>query len=180
VTLDVSGLVRGLKDLFEGTDGYPAGDAEAGQRWAEIYRAYAGAALAGPTAPVADSLQGAEARLAGALAAAFTAARAAGAASLATLTPLADAAFVSFWLGPPVAFVTPPPPAAPAVVGVVTAAPPGVLSPGLSAVLGTAGAKDATAAQQATSIAAVLDRWTRTVLVLNTPPGPPAPPVPLT
>jgi hypothetical protein len=176
--LDRSRLADGLAGLFEGTGDYPDSDAEAGRRWAEIYRTYAGGAAAGPTSPSDGSLGDAEARLAQALAAAFTTAKAPDA-GIATLTPLVDAAFVAFWLGPPVAFVGPPPPAAPTVVGVVTVAPPGVLSSGLAGVLGAAGAMEATAAQQARSIAAVLDGWTRTVLVLNTPPGPTAPPVAL-
>ena len=179
MTLQVSDLAKDLEDLFEGTGGHPADDAAAGRRWAEIYRAYASGATAGPTAPLATSLQAAEATLAGALAAAFVAARAAASASLATLTPRLDAAFVGFWLAPPVALVAPPPPAAPTVIGVVTVAPPLVLSSGLAALLGAAGARDATAARQANAIAAVLDGWTRTVLVVNTPPGPTAPPVPL-
>jgi hypothetical protein len=179
VALDGSALADGLTDLFEGAGGHPVGDAEAGRRWAGSYRAYAGDAAAGPTAPLAASLQSAEATLARALAAAFTAARTA-VAAVATLTPLVEAAFVGFWLSPPVAFVTPPPPAAPAVVGAVTVAPPGVLFPGLADILAAAGANDATAAQQATSIATLLDGWTRTILVVNTPPGPTAPPAPLT
>lgn len=179
MALDRAALADTLKDLFEGTAGHPVSDAEAGRRWAELYRAYASHATAGPTVPLAASLQAAEATLGEALAAAFIAARTASAAA-ATLTPLVDAAFVSFWLSPPVAFVAPPPPAIPAAVGMVTVAPPGVLSPGLAGVLGAPGAKDATAAQQASSIATVLDGWTRTVLVVNTPPGPSAPPVALT
>jgi hypothetical protein len=179
LALDGAALADGLKDLFEGTGGHPGSDAEAGRRWAGIYRAYANDATAGATAPLAASLQGAEATLAGALAAAFTAARTT-VAAVATLTPLVDAAFVGFWLTPPVAFVTPPPPAAPAVVGAVTVAPPGVLSPGLADILAGPGANDTTTAQQATSIATLLDGWTRTVLVVNTPPGPTAPPTPLT
>jgi hypothetical protein len=178
LALDRAALADSLKDLFEGTGGHPVSDAEAGQRWAGIYRAYASHATAGPTVPLAASLQAAEATLGEALAAAFTKARTAGAA--ATLTPLVDAAFVGFWLSPPVAFVAPPPPVVPSVVGTVTVAPPGVLSPGLAGLLSAPGAMDATAAQQASSIATVLHGWTRTVLVVNTPPGPSAPPVALT
>ncbi|MGE5287146.1 MAG: hypothetical protein ACM3ML_08100 [Micromonosporaceae bacterium] len=182
MTLRSSDLAEALKDLFEGAGGYPASDAEAGQRWAKAYRAYAGAAIAGPTAPLAASLQAAEAVLARALGDAFTAAKKAGTAGLATLTPLVDAAFVAFWLTPAVAFVTPPPPSPPAITGVVTVAVPGVLSAGLAGPLAAGAGPDATASQQAQDIAAVLDGWTRTVMVVNTsitPPAPPAPPVPL-
>ena len=191
--LDRSRLADGLTGLFEGTGGYPASDADAGRRWAEIYRTYAGRAAAGPTSPSDGSLENAEARLARALAAAFTTAKAPDA-GIGTLTPLVDAAFVAFWLGRPpevsaVAFTTPPPPDLPApppptFAGMVTAATAGVLSPGLSDMLTAPGAMSATAAQQARSVATVLDAWTRTaVRVVNTPvspPGPPQDPVALT
>jgi hypothetical protein len=185
VTLESSGLAGDLEKLFTGTDGYPASDDEAGQRWAKIYRAYASSAVAGPTAPSDTSLRDAAARLARALAAAFTTAKAPDA-GIATLTPLMDAAFVAFWLGrppevPAVAFASPPPPDPPApppptFTGVVISATTGVLSPGLSEVLTAPDARSATAAQQARSIATVLHDWTRNeVLVVNTPMIPPGP-----
>jgi hypothetical protein len=183
VPLIVSDLADSLNDLFDGTGGYPADDPEAGQRWAKVYRAYAAAALAGPTAPLNASLEAAESTLAGALSMAFKAAKEAGEAGAATLTPLVVSAFVSFWLLPPVAFATPSPPAPPTIAGVVTVAVPGVLPAGLADVLAAGTAEGATTSGQAQSVAATLDSWTRTVLVVNTPlvpPGPPAPPIGLT
>src|SRR5215207_7590289 len=108
--LKASDLAVGLQSLFEGGGGYPADEAEAGQRWAKAYKDYAAAAAAHPTAPVAASLTAAEVTLAEALADGFTAAKAAGPGGLAALVPLLDAAFVAFWLTPPVAFVVPLPP----------------------------------------------------------------------
>lgn len=181
--LNVSDLADSLNDLFDGIGGYPADDPEAGQRWAKIYRAYAAAALAGPTAPLNASLEAAESTLAGALSAAFKAAKEAGTAGVATLAPLVDTALVAFWLLPPVAFATPSPPAPPTIAGVVTVAGPGVLSAGLPGVLAAGTANGGTTSRQAQAIAATLDSWTRTVLVVNTPlipPGPPAPPIGLT
>ena len=84
-------------------------------------------------------------------------------------------------LAPPVAFALPPT-GPPTMTGVVSAAPPGVLTGALGARFLAGVAQQASAAQQAQALAAVLDGWTRTVLVINTPvtpPGPPLPPVPL-
>jgi hypothetical protein len=173
--LKVSDLSDALRELFEDADGYPADDTAAGRRLAEAYKDYAAAAVAGPTAPVALPLTAAEATLAGAIATGFTAAKNAGLGGLAALLPLLDAAFVKFWLTPPVAFVIPIPP--PVVAGVVTIAPPGVLSAGLAGPLAAGANLGVTAAQQAQLLAAVLDTWTRTVIVTNTPVTPPGPPV---
>ena len=181
--LNVADLADSLNDLFDGTGGYPASDDEAGQRWAKIYRTYAAAALAGPTAPLDASLEAAEGKLAGALSAAFKAANEAGVAGVVTLTPLVVTALAAFWLQPPVAFVTPSPPAPSTIAGVVTVAVPGVLPAGLAGVLAAGTAEGATTSGQAQATAATLDSWTRTVLVVNTPlipPGPPAPPIGLT
>jgi hypothetical protein len=174
--LTPSDLSDGLEDLFEDTGGFPADEAEAGKRWAKAYKDYAADALAGPTTPVAASLTAAEATLAEALAAGFGAAKAAGPGGVATVVALLDTAFVAFWLTPPVAFVAPPLPP-PAIAGVVTLAPPGVLSGGLTGPLTSGTGEGTTAAGQAQLLAAVLDTWTRTVMVLNTPITPPGPPV---
>lgn len=168
-------LSDALTDLFEGSSGYPEDETEAGQRWADTYREYAGSALAGPTSPLSSALTLAGNTLAGTLAGAFAAAKAGG--GIPALTLALDSAFVAFWFSPPMAFEQ-----GTTMAGVVTVAPPGVLSGGLTAAFaaGLAPASDAPA--QATLIAGVLDAWTRTVMVVNTPlspPGPPLPPVPL-
>jgi hypothetical protein len=159
--LKVAGLRDALQKLFEDADDYPADDTAAGQRLANAYKTYAADAVAGATAPVALQLTAAETILAGALAAGFTAAKNAGPGGLAALLPLLDTAFVSFWLTPPVTFLVPIPP--PTIAGVVTVA--------------SGASQNATAAQQAQLLAAVLDIWTRTVIVTNTPVTPPGPPV---
>ena len=177
--LRATALADRLTSLFTDAD-LPATEAEAGRRWARLYREYAADAAAGPTTPVATSLGAAEAPLAGALAGAFAAAKAAGPGGIATLLEKVDAAFVAFWLTP-VTFVTPPT-GPPAIAGVVTVATPGGLASGLAGPLADGAGKGLAADQQARSLASVLDGWTRTVLVVNTPltpPGPPAPPVPL-
>jgi hypothetical protein len=173
--LKVAGLRDALQKLFEDADDYPADDTAAGQRLANAYKTYAADAVAGATAPVALQLTAAETILAGALAAGFTAAKNAGPGGLAALLPLLDTAFVSFWLTPPVTFLVPIPP--PTIAGVVTVAPPGVLSAGLAGPFASGASQNATAAQQAQLLAAVLDIWTRTVIVTNTPVTPPGPPV---
>jgi hypothetical protein len=180
--LNRSSLGQGLKDLFEGKPDFPSDEAAAGQRWATLYRQYAANAQAGATRPLTASLTAAEGILGNALGGAFTAAKQAGLAGLGVLTPLLDAAFVAFWLAPPVAFANPPPPTPPAIAGVVSVAPPGVLAGLLAAAFAAGGAPGVTAGQQAEAIATALDAWTKTVMVINTPvtpPGPPAPPVPL-
>ncbi len=175
MALDKTSLTNALQDLFEGHNGSPQNETEAGTKWANIYRQYAAKAMAGPAQPLAPSLNGAGTKLGGALAAAFTTAKAAGPAALAVTL---DGAFVAFWMSPPVAFA----PAAPTTAGVVSLAPPGVLAPLLSAAFLAGIAPGITAARQAQAIAAILDTWTKTIMVINTPitpPGPPAPPVPL-
>jgi hypothetical protein len=174
-------LASALKDLFEGAGGHPADEAEAGRRWAAAYRSYAADAVAGTTAPLNASLRSAEQTLAGTLARGFATAKAAGPGGAAALAAIMDAAFGAFWLTPPVAFAIPRT-GPPTMTGVVSAAPPGVLTGALSALFLTGVAQPASAAQQAQTLAAALDAWTRTVLVINTPvtpPGPPLPPVPL-
>lgn len=174
-------LASALEELFEGEGGYPVDEAAAGRRWAGAYRSYAAQARAGTTAPLDVPLTGAEQTLAGTLAGAFTSAGAAGPGAVTALAAAMDAAFVAFWLTPPVAFALPPI-GPPAMTGVVSVAPPGMLANALSALFLAGVAQQASAAQQAQALAAALDGWTRTVLVVNTPvtpPGPPLPPVPL-
>jgi hypothetical protein len=181
MALSSASLAGALGDLFEGAGGYPAGEADAGQRWAEAYRSYAAKAVAGTTAPVNVALTGAEQTLARALAGGFTTAKAAGPGGVAALAAVLDGAFVAFWLAPPVAFAIPPT-GPPTMTGIVSVAPPGVLATALGALFLAGVAQQASAAQQARALATVLDAWTRTVLVINTPvipPGPPLPPVPL-
>jgi hypothetical protein len=180
--LNPSTLAQSLQDLFEGENGFPADEAAAGQRWATLYRQYAANAQAGATRPLAPSLTAAEATLGNALGSAFAAAKAAKLTGLAVLTPLLDTAFVAFWFAPPVAFANPPPPAPPAMTGVVSLAPPGVLAGLLTAAFAAGGAPGVTSTQQAQAIATALDTWTKQVQVINTPvtpPGPPLPPAPL-
>jgi hypothetical protein len=167
--LDPGALADGLTALFDGRDGYPRTTAEAARAWAARYRTYVGAARAAATAPLPAALDAAESGLADRLDQVFTAAR--GGAAGAVASGL-DAAFVAFWSAPPVTFAFPGPPA---VSGVVTLAPPGVLGAALGARLAAGTATAATAAAQARALAAVLDGWTRTVVVVNTPPGPSAP-----
>jgi hypothetical protein len=170
-----------LTDLFAGADGFPSTEAAAATAVATIYRTYAADAAAAATRPLAPLLSEAGHTLASALAAGFAAAKSAGPSGVATLGLAMDAAFVAFWFAPPVAFAFPVT-GTPSIAGVVTVAPPGVLAPALTALFLSGAASGQTATQQAQALATVLDTWTRTVLVVNTPvtpPGPPAPPVPL-
>ncbi|MBI3803958.1 MAG: hypothetical protein HY282_09390 [Nitrospirae bacterium] len=183
-------LSDGFKDLFEGKDPaapgetrFPPDPTEAGKKWAAVYRSYAEGAQAGVTRPVAAILSAAQNMLAIALAAGFSSAQAAPPpAAIAGLAVAMDLAFVAFWLAPPVALAAPLPPAPPTMAGIVSLAPPGVLSISLIALFAAGPSQKKTAAQQADAIATLLDGWTKTVMVINTPitpPGPPLPPVPL-
>ena len=169
--LSTTSLENDLAALL-GTDGNPGSAADAGDAWAKAYSGYASAATAGPTVPLTPSLQAAETTLAGSLRSAFEAAQAAGPGGQAVVLSAFDAAFVAFWLTPPVAFATPP------VTGVVTLAPPGVLAGALASVL-AAGMGGAGADDQAAALASALHAWTGTVMVVNTTPAGPQPPVPL-
>jgi hypothetical protein len=168
MALNPESLTDGFTALFEGRDGYPATTGAAAAAWAALYRGYASAARAATTAPSPAALATAEENLVGTLDRAFARARDTGASGLAGDL---DKAFVEFWLEPPVTLADDPP----TVNGVVTAAPPGVLGPALAAVFATGIAQRRSAAAQAGALAAALDAWTRTVVVVNTPPGPSAP-----
>lgn len=166
-----TGLTQSLSDLFSGSPGYPADAGQAARAIAAAYKSYAANALAGTTTPVALSLEGAQSTLEASLASAFQGAQAAGAAGLSALAAALDAAFVAFWLTPPVAFAAPP------ITGVVTMATPGLLQSLFSALFESGVSTQASAPRQASSLANLLDTWTRTVVVTNVPP-PPAVPVP--
>jgi hypothetical protein len=159
-------LGDGLAALFEGRNGYPASTTEAAKAWAAIYRGYAAAALAGAAAPLAPGLAAAESALAGQLDTIFKRARDG---ATGTIAGDLDAAFVAFWLTPAIQFASPP------VTGAVTVAPPGVLGPALAGVFAAGAAQGNSAADQARAMAAAIDAWTRTVVVVITPPVPPAP-----
>lgn len=167
-------LANQFKDLFQGKS-FPENETVAGQKWAGIYRAYTENAAAGPTLPVAPLLITAETTLATALASAFTTAKAAPVPSaIATLSAMLDVAFVSYWMSPPIAFSTLP------ITGVVSLAPPGVLTSLLTAFFIAGANQDKSASEQANDLSTVLDTWTKTVMVINTTPTGPLPPVPLT
>lgn len=100
MALDQGALKNGLLAL---TASFPTSYSDAGRRWAEAYGAYAAAAMSSING--VPNVTGAIAVLASKLAGAF----ASGAAA-----PAMDAAFVAFWLAPPVAF-------AGAFPGVITA-----------------------------------------------------------
>lgn len=183
-------LSNGFKDLFEGKDPsqpgkkvFPPDATEAGKKWAGIYKKYAEGAQAGATQPLAPLLLAAQNTLAGALTAGFTAAQSAPPpTAVAALAAALDVAFVAFWMTP-IAFATPPPPAPPTMTGVVSIAPPGVLTGLLIGMFTTGVLQKKSAADQADALATILDAWTKTVMVVNTPvtpPGPPLPPAPLT
>jgi hypothetical protein len=179
--LDKSPLANGLRDMFEGKPEFASSESDAAQTISDLYRQYAGNAVAGPTSPLSVSLTGAGTALSQALKGAFTAAKSAGPAGVTALGVALDSAFVAFWLAPPVAFATPPT-GPPTIAGLVTVAPPGILAPGLTALFTSGVAQKASAGDQADALAALLDAWTRTVFVVNTPvtpPGSPSPPAPL-
>jgi len=183
VALGKSKLQDPLKDLFEGTNGFPSTRAKAAKDLAAIYRTYATDAAAATTTPVVAQLTTAGDTLASALEAAFKAAEAAGPPGVAALSLAMDDAFVAFWMKPlPMKFAFPTT-GVPTIGGLVAVAPPGVLSLGLTSLFLAGAAGGPTAAQQAQAMATILDTWTRTVTVVNTPitpPGPPTPPIPLT
>jgi hypothetical protein len=162
MALDETGLADALTAVFDGRDGFPESAAAAGRAWAGCYRGYAGKAQAGPSIPVPAALDAAGKALADRLAGVFDTVRTGG-----SLAAGLDEAFTGFW--PPVGF------ASAGVAGVVTLAPPGVLGTALAATFAAAVASGGTARAQAGAVAGVLHSWTRTVVVVNTPPGPWAP-----
>jgi len=170
-----SSLNQSLRDIFEGVPSYPLDAPEAGAKWASAYANYASTATAGGTLPVPLSLNGAKNTLASALSAGFTAAKeAAGPDGLATAAAALEAAFVAFWFAPPIQFAAIPP----LVTGVVSTALPG-LGIALSPIFAAGVVQKASAAQQASAVAAALHAWTKTVQVTTTGPSGPNPPVPL-
>jgi hypothetical protein len=181
MALNPAKLAAPLGDLFQGKPVFPKDTAEAGQKWAALYREYAQGAQAGATFPVAPALAAAETALAKDLGNAFKSAQDAGIAGIAVLLPLLDAAFLKFW-ATPIPFVAPPPPAPPSMAGVVTPPVPATLATLMAAVLPAGLAPGASPSSQANAVSAALDAWTKSVTVVNTPvtpPGPPLPAVPL-
>jgi hypothetical protein len=182
MALDKRKLQDPLRDLFEGTHGFPSTTAKAAADLSDIYRTYVTDAAAVKTQPVAALLTTAGNTLASALDAAFKTAEDAGPPGVAVLCLAMDKAFVNFWTKPsPMKFVFPTT-GNPTIGGLVAVAPPGVLSLGLTALFLAGAAGGPTAEQQAQAMATILDTWTRTVTVVNTPitpPGPPTPPIPL-
>lgn len=148
MALDPTNLASGLIPIFGGTDNFVT----AGLAWASAYKSYAQVANAGVFLPTFTGLE--EGILATALAGAFAAGIAAP-----NLTPEAmEAAFIAFWLTPPVIFGA----------GVVTAA-----APGLAALIRATfpiNILAVSAPAAAAVIAVAIDTWTRTVAV--TIPGP--------
>lgn len=177
MALDSNELRDALTDMFEGKGGFPESSVAAAKRLAGIYQLYASAAEAGQTRPVVASLVGAAEALASVVGAALDAGKAAGPEGVPALGIAMDKAFVAFWFMPPVALVFPTT-GTPTIEGIVTTALPGILGPALTSLFERGVSTGATAAQQAQAMAVYLHDWTRTVMVLNTPPGPPA--VPLT
>ena len=178
MALDKPTLQDALRDLFEGKPAFPASKADAAADLAAIYRAYAAGAAAATTTPVIVALTARAATLTSALETAFTVAEDAGPPGVVALGIAMDTALVAFWTAMPFAFAGPP-----VIGGVVSLAPPLVLGPALTALFLAGAAGGPTAAQQAQGLATILDAWTRTVTVVNTPitpPGPATPPIPLT
>lgn len=162
MTLSKDGLKDSLSALFAGavaSGGYPTTDAAAGQRWGDLYAAYAKDAKAPPTEPVAGEVTTAGGALATALASAFAAARDAGPPHYLTLVASMVTAFTAFW--PPIHFVSTTPPATGQA-----ASPPGTLTNDLKDFFAAGPSSDAAA--QAESLSAILHAWTKSVTVINT------------
>ncbi len=173
MALNATDLTSPLGKLFLGTDntaGYPTTAADAGTRWATIYRGYASHATAGTTLPVSGDITAAADVLATRLRDAFTAALAATPPHYPALVGAMVSAFDLFW--PSVHFQTPPPPAAPTVTGVAKSPPAQQLTTDLTTFFVTGNpasgqGRDADTAAQ--SLATILNEWTKKVLVTNTP-----------
>lgn len=125
---------------------FPATHSEAGKRWAQAYGDYAAAAMS--LAGGSPIVQGAVDALGGVLGNLFAGGLAA---------PAMDAAFVAFWLAPPMAFAGPFP-------GVVTAVPS---VPGLAGVFASNVEGKASADAAMGAIAAALHAFTLTVIVTD-------------
>ncbi len=167
MTLDQTALKNAFSRLFRGLDGYPAKVSDAGPVWAKLYASYAKAAVARTTVPLAASIEASTTALGIALGTVFEAGFAAGANALGSLPATMAGAFAAFW--PPVTFAAPGAP--PPVVGVAVS-PPGNLARDLtnffSSGAGSTGSLP-NADRQAGQLASILDTWTRTVTVTNTP-----------
>lgn len=163
MTLDPKTLKNAFGELFRGVGGYPDTPNAAGPVWANLYASYAGAAVAQTTVPVAASLAASAAALGTALATVFDDGSRAGPHVLDTLPAAMAAAFTAFW--PSVQF------AAPGIAGVAVGLPgdlPRDLGAFFSSGTGSEGALP-DPDDQADRLAAILDGWTRTVTVTNTP-----------
>lgn len=141
-------LAAELTPVFGGTDSFVS----AGAEWARAYKKYAETAQAGLALPIFTGVE--EAVLAASLAAAF----AAGIAAPAATPDFMEAAFIAFWMAPPVVFGA----------GVVTVAPPGLAV--LIRATFPVNLLAATASAASAVLAGAIDVWTRTVTV--TLPGP--------
>jgi hypothetical protein len=176
MALDRNALEDAILDMFTGIGGYPQTVGAAGDRWASVYAGYASDALANITTPVAATVESSAATLGDTLAIAFSHAADAGGTAIGALVFEMVAAFSAFW--PTVGF------AAPGVVGVAAPPLPDALGNALGGFFADGNPAEGPrpgAGQQAASLATLLDAWTRTVVVVNTPTGGlPLPPVPLT
>lgn len=163
MALDQKTLKNAFGDLFRGVGGYPDTAKAAGPVWANLYASYAGAAVAHTTAPVAASLAASATALGTALGTVFDDGSRAGPHVLDTLPAAIAAAFTAFW--PSVQFV------APGIAGVAFSLPgdlPRDLGDFLSSGTGSEGVLP-DPDDQADRLASILDGWTRTVAVTNTP-----------
>jgi hypothetical protein len=152
-----------LAALFNGTGGYPADAHAAATAWANAYGGYAASATAVATLPVPADVATATTNLATSLGNAFINALGASPPYYPTLVTAMVTAFGVFW--PPVHFL------GPGVVGVAVSPPPLALTNALTAffVAGNASGSRPSGDSQASSLATVLDVWTKTILVTNTP-----------
>ena len=157
-----------LAALFSGTGGYPANAGAAATAWANAYAGYAASATAVLTVPVPADVTTAAGALATTLGNAFVHALTAGPPYYTTLVTDMVSAFSAFW--PPVKFVSPP--GAPPAVGVAAPPLPGALTDALTGFFVAGNPPSGprpSGDSQATNLATLLDAWTRTVLVTNTP-----------
>lgn len=173
MTLDSEAFKRAFRDFFTTVESLPTSFDDAGMKWANLYAAYAKAAQAGATKPVSAAIDAQAKALGGALAGIFATPH--DSSGLAMLASQIASAFTAFW--PPVGFL------APGVVGVATSPLPAALIGSLADFFlsgNPASGPRPTGSEQADRMVTLLDGWTRTVTVVNTPAGaPPLPPVPL-